>query len=344
MKQKKTFYNVYGVTIRIDHTCLWEFGDILSYFRCGPISNPNIHLTIGSCPPPIGCRQIDRCTFVKENYIQQQEYSCKYSVKRGKFWDLRFVWNRAPLFFIKPNNFLAVSLYKYRYPQLMLIMPVLKEILSSRGFLMVHGAAVSDGKKSILMIGRGGAKKTTMTMEFLRKGYKYIGDDYILIKDNKIYPFPIFFTDFVYKMKNTEGEDLSLRDKFKFLITDMFELNSDPNFQMSDPLPFDDCFIASKVNEKDKILFNKIDISPEDLTRSANVNTSSEHFDVYMGFNVFLPGFFMPKARYQYAFPKSDMFSDSSQLIKPKNIYELHVSKKSDAIKAVGKIIGADYV
>lgn len=50
-------------------------------------------------------------------------------------------------------------------------------ILIQRGFMLLHGSCVTDGRRSILISGNSGAGKSTLAAEFLKRGWKLVTDD-----------------------------------------------------------------------------------------------------------------------------------------------------------------------
>lgn len=56
-------------------------------------------------------------------------------------------------------------------------------ILVQRGFMLLHGSCVTDGKRSILITGDSGAGKSTLAAEFLKRGWKLLTDDVTCVFD-----------------------------------------------------------------------------------------------------------------------------------------------------------------
>ncbi len=56
-------------------------------------------------------------------------------------------------------------------------------ILVQRGFMLLHGSCVTDGRRSILITGDSGAGKSTTAAEFLKNGWKLLTDDVTCVFD-----------------------------------------------------------------------------------------------------------------------------------------------------------------
>jgi hypothetical protein len=67
--------------------------------------------------------------------------------------------------------------------------------LRSRGFQFVHGAAIGTESGAVLLVGKGGAGKSTSAMASIRGGLQYAGDDYCVVS---LEPRPT-----VYSLYNT---------------------------------------------------------------------------------------------------------------------------------------------
>jgi len=90
--------------------------------------------------------------------------------------------------------------------------------LLCKGFLSIHAAAVADEKGAIILLGRGGTFKTTLSMDYVRNmNYKVIGDDRIIINKDNIFSYPIHCKLFNYRVDRMKTEDYSLFDKYKYL-------------------------------------------------------------------------------------------------------------------------------
>lgn len=56
-------------------------------------------------------------------------------------------------------------------------------ILIQRGYMLLHGSCVTDGRHSVLLTGDSGAGKSTLAAEFLKHGWKLLTDDVTCIYD-----------------------------------------------------------------------------------------------------------------------------------------------------------------
>lgn len=61
-------------------------------------------------------------------------------------------------------------------------------ILIQRGFMLLHGSCVTNGRHAVLITGDSGAGKSTMAAEFLKHGWKLITDDVTTVFDVETSP------------------------------------------------------------------------------------------------------------------------------------------------------------
>ena len=67
----------------------------------------------------------------------------------------------------------------------------------------LHAGAVSKNGGAFIFTGGGGVGKTSLVLNFLRRGYEYLGDDWILVgKQGVAYPFPKTVHMFDYNLKD----------------------------------------------------------------------------------------------------------------------------------------------
>ncbi len=71
--------------------------------------------------------------------------------------------------------------------------PILHWWLRDNGWLMVHGAGIGDGGKSILLMGKSGSGKSTLSVAAANSGFQFLGEDYCAVRND---PFPRLATIF----------------------------------------------------------------------------------------------------------------------------------------------------
>ena len=71
--------------------------------------------------------------------------------------------------------------------------------------VFLHAGGISKEGKTFLFTGGGGVGKTSLVLNFIRRGYEYLGDDWILLGGNgMVYPLPKPVHIYDYNLKDEE--------------------------------------------------------------------------------------------------------------------------------------------
>ena len=187
-----------------------------SFFEVEEVKDPEITVNIGKFSPSNNnCYLVDHKYYIKQNY-----FYCKDSEGRAK-WEvevLGFEEGDTTINFngrlLSPQQIITPDLL----PQNLLLKPLIGYKLGRKGYFFVHAAAVSRDGQAYLLAGRGGAFKTTLAMDFVRKrGFHFLGDDGIIIHENKVLSLPMHLGLFEYRLQHLVTEDLSYWDKVRLL-------------------------------------------------------------------------------------------------------------------------------
>lgn len=73
---------------------------------------------------------------------------------------------------------------------------------SDKAFL--HAGAVSKKGEAFVFMGGGNVGKTSLVLNLVRRGYKYLSDDWLILSEGKAYPFPKKIRVFDYNLKDNE--------------------------------------------------------------------------------------------------------------------------------------------
>lgn len=181
------------------------------YFRNNEDIEPDIVVNIGKFEPyNQDCYQVDNDYFVKEYYLYH----------KGKDWEVQidgFDYN--PIV-----NYNEHMLTKLNMPSCPLtdhiLLPIIQRILLEKGYWLTHCAGVGN----TLLVGHPHSFKTTLAMGLVqyrysllgaKDDYALLGDDYIVLKDNKMLSFPRFPSVFKYRLNHKDDENLNLLDKIR---------------------------------------------------------------------------------------------------------------------------------
>lgn len=153
---------------------------------------------------------------------------------------------------VKANNkFKNIEIYvknnttKYSQILKVLIRGLLKNILISKGYILMHGTALVTNDSTLLLLGNKGAGKTTLALEYVKNGAKILAFDRVLIGINphlRLIGWPTYLniTRFtlnrnmeIFKDTNLEKLDLNETDgKIPFIAKDIASILS-TNFKQN---------------------------------------------------------------------------------------------------------------
>lgn len=191
---------------------------LLSFFETNEeIDNPDIVLNIGKFTPSNkNCYVADHKYHIKENY-----FYCKDSEGKAR-WEveiLGFEDGKATINFDGTVLGMQSLLIPDFLPQNLLLRPLIEYKLAKKGYFLIHAGAVSKNNKAYLLEGRGGAFKTTLAMDFVRKeGFDFMADDRVIIHKDKVLSFPIHHTLFTFRVKHLPTENpRGLGDKVRMV-------------------------------------------------------------------------------------------------------------------------------
>jgi hypothetical protein len=176
------------------------------------------------------------CTVLSHKYHVKEDYFyCKDKGSSGK-WKIEIKnLGESPTVSIdfRPNNLLK-NFFLNEYMAQDFTIPFFEMSLSKEGYLLLHGGAVEKNGKALVLLGRPGSYKTTLLMDLVRRhNFNIIADDRILIKENKIYPFPQSPFYFNYLLNNIKNEKLSRIGYFKLFMKMIYGIDSGtlPNYK-----------------------------------------------------------------------------------------------------------------
>ena len=92
-------------------------------------------------------------------------------------------------------------------PQILLL-SIIEHKLASKGYSLLHAAAISKNNQAYLLCGRGSSFKTSLCMDFVRiAGFDCLGDDRVILNCDKAFSFWLhpslfqFLTDYLSDFK-----------------------------------------------------------------------------------------------------------------------------------------------
>ena len=213
MQMKQTLnYNIHDVlTFQIIRNKRKDFVKDLnlefSFFETKEdINNPEIILNIGKFEPSNNnCYVIGHKYHIKNNYFycKDSDGKARWEVEIFGFEDGKATINFEANVFGLPSFLIPEFL-----PQNLILRPLIEYKLAQKGYFLIHAGAVSKNNKAYVLEGRGGAFKTTLAMDFVRReGFEFMADDRVIIHEDKVMSFPFHLSLFRFRVKHLPTED-----------------------------------------------------------------------------------------------------------------------------------------
>ncbi len=139
-------------------------------------------------PQKSDCYVLDDKFHIRENYLY-----CSDSYKYAK-WKLKISG------FEKGDMEVYVSANPFGWiliPEL-IINPLIWFKLNQKGFAIVHGSGVTKDGRAYVFAGQGAAGKTTIALNLVARGFKLIGDHFVILSNEAVLSFfsPLHLLDF----------------------------------------------------------------------------------------------------------------------------------------------------
>jgi hypothetical protein len=188
---------------------------------------PDLEVEIGPFEPDLsGCANVDHTFYLRRGYV----------FFRGS--DKGLAWKAEVLGLDRPEGAVRVRFEaplrnRLRFPwclfpdlvlNLYVLNPLLELMLWKRGLRLIHSAGVEKGGRACLVAGRGGAHKTTFTMALLRRGWRLLGDDLVLLRGGEVLCFPTVAQELDYLTRRQPTEEMGFLAKaglFRHLAADL---------------------------------------------------------------------------------------------------------------------------
>jgi len=157
----------------------------------------------------------ERCYILDDNYyIKNNYFYCKNDMYKTAKWsfeiknfesgnmEARISSNVFGRFFI--SGFLIDFLIHYK--------------MTEKGYPFIHASGVSKGNSAFLFVGRSGSGKTSIALNFVERGFYYLGDNFIILHKGHALSFLSPLNIFTYNLspiirKNIKNKNLILKIK-----------------------------------------------------------------------------------------------------------------------------------
>lgn len=150
---------------------------------------------------------LENCSILEDNYYVKKNYLyCKKESYKALKWEIEF--NNLETPHIKVNLNIKSSLkLKVFYILLegLLIDPLIHYCLSKKSSCLMHASCVDLNNSGLVFVARGGAGKTSISTNLIKKGFNFVSDNYTILKDGKGIGFVEPLNIFTYNVNNIKN-------------------------------------------------------------------------------------------------------------------------------------------
>jgi len=284
-----------------------------SFFEVEEVDNPDITLNIGKFTPSNkNCYLVDHKYYIKENYFycKDSEGKAEWEVEISGFEDGETTINfngRIKGFqsFMNPD-FVAQNL----------LIRLIEYKLSKKGYFLAHSAGISKNKQAYILSGRGGTFKTSLCMDFIRRGgFEFLGDDRVILHKDKVFGFPMSLHVFGFMCKHLPNEDSwNIFNKIRFAkwLWDTKSENVNP-VEISEPSKLKSLLFIVKTN-KEVIIVREVSL--KEAVDRLITNNRLEDFISLGGMGINSGPHLKYALAYSYIFPDSSVATQKKDLEK----------------------------
>ena len=284
------------------------------------------------------------CYFIDEKYYVKEDYLyCQDSYRYAK-WELEMSGFEQGNMEVHLNcNLLGKHLASE-----LIINHLIWLKLNEKGYPIVHGSCVSKDGQAYLFAGQGAAGKSTIALNLLERGFKLLGDHFVILNNGYVMSFPLALHIMGFNIVPSIKDNMSLKHKVFFYLNELlYNLTGRGT--------------ATKINMKDifpSLLENKAKLHsiflllPKEKFKAERIGREDLISHLVMNQRLeSLPSFTKYMTEYSYLFPQSNMatywehYEENLRraLSSEIEIYKLEVPRRYDAktLNEIVQIVGA---
>lgn len=212
------FYNIHNFVkfkIVTPNTNIWRFKNIFGSFEnfeVDTIDDYDFIVHLGKFIPKIhDCTISEGKYYIRENYFFCNEDSYKMAK-----WSVELQGLEDHITTVKISS----NVFGYLWMSGFIIEFLIHYKLNLKGISIIHASGLTQSGQGILFSARGGGGKTSISLNLLDRGYKLLGDNFVILKNGEIFsylsPLNIFFYNLTGILKHTITGRSKIDLKFKY--------------------------------------------------------------------------------------------------------------------------------
>lgn len=208
MRYNISFHNLLNISLELPETGLIKDLDLPFRYYEKPTLNNSYDLKLIVEAAPFDKKAVPLITVDHEFYLEPGYFYCN-DVGGGGHWQVSIEWQNScmEVKFHGTAGGKDKYLYPHLLPQDLILLPLMEILLARKNMLLLHAAAVGKDDSCFLLVGRGSAGKTTLVMDFLRRGYRLLGDERVLVDTKgQVWSFLLHNLTLQYKLDHLKKE------------------------------------------------------------------------------------------------------------------------------------------
>ena len=205
------YYNIHDIVkFKVVSSSLFErqFSNIYeSYknFETEKIDNPDFNVYLGKFTPSNhDCHIIQDKYYIKENYF----YCTKDSYKVIK-WEFEMAGFEGDNTTVRIHS----DFIGYMFMAGIIIDFLIRFKMNEKGYPIVHASCVSKDNHGFLFSARSGGGKTTIALNLVENGFKFLGDDFSILHNNAVLSFLSPLNIFTYNLSPVIRRNFGVKNK-----------------------------------------------------------------------------------------------------------------------------------
>jgi len=240
------------------------------YFECEMIDDPDFIVYFRKKSLKLLASQ--KYYFADQHVIKNDYLYCNDSHKRAK-WELEIEgFNKVEQIVVNIYNNVFGSMFVTSY----IIDRVLFLKACSKGYSFIHACAVSKNNQAYLFAARSGAGKTTASLHFIERGFKFLGDDYVILNKGDVLCFPTPLNMFRYNVIPSVQRKVNTKTKVILFLTRLAYVTSLGYAKILTPLNIENLFSKDVIIDRSR-LSGVFVVAPNNKTSEVHVTSISEN-------------------------------------------------------------------
>ena len=250
----------------------------------------------------------DNTYILDDKYYIDEGYTCTKDFYKIAKWEIEVIRSGEKLIVnIVPN--IAARLFISGF----FIDFMIQYVLTQKGYSIVHSSAVSKNGQSYLFSGRGGSGKTSIAIRLIssNRDFKFMGDDFIIIKDGQSIPYFTPLNLFSYNVSPFLAGKFRINQKFTFSLKKLlYRLTLGYAKFFTKLNPMDNFSELLSIDAEISKIFVIIPTNQSDPVEAKITRISKSEAIEYLTNNLKMDSRYVPKYFIQYGFLfPNDVFS-----------------------------------